>query len=167
MTRRFLAVRRCAYALPRGLTFAFALTTQAILLGCSEGYPTDDLKPDPRTHAPTQTDIVQALNETGRSPSAQGRWTYRFQSPCSVAVSHASQAWGESQRVVDLKDQSLEVQSKDGAHSVILIPKDAEKERQSVVFVGQSRVSAMDVHSWIRRLRGTCVAIGAPARAGA
>jgi hypothetical protein len=156
LARRRHPTPRLSRETGRGRILVLVLSAHTVLWGCTEGYPTEDLKPDPRTHVLTQADIMQALNETGHSPSAQGRWTYRFHAPCGVAVEHESKTSGESRRLVDLTGQLLEVMSGDESHSVLLASQGPGKERAEVLFIGRSRVSAMDIHTWLRRLRGTC-----------
>jgi hypothetical protein len=135
---------------------ALVLAAAVAQSGCSEGYPTDDVTPDPRTHIPSQADILHALNDTGRSPSAHGQWSYRFQAPCSVAVARDSQGFSERRLLVDLTGPLRDVQSDEDKHSVIISSPDAGHGRDSVLFVGRSRVSAIDLHTWMRRLRATC-----------
>jgi hypothetical protein len=107
----------------------------ALLLGCSDGYPTDDA-PQIAPSVMSRTQLLQALNELGAEPHLGRRWRYGLGPGCVLEVRVHNE---RGRQQVPLAGASIESSSHEGRIGVRVVPERADDTEPEAVTVLETR----------------------------
>jgi hypothetical protein len=130
----------------------------ALLVGCTEGYPSQDAPPfEPERWSQAQR--LEQLRAIGNPRGAAVRWRYTLETSCRLAVERKPR-WGSADRVeVALRrvDVGVRAGGEDAAGFVVVAH--GADDTRTTLYAGTRRVDVMHAATLVKLLQRDCVEV--------
>ncbi len=135
------------------LHFSLVALLVLSLVGCSDGYPTEDV-PQIDHARMTQAQLLAALNALGKEPQLGKRWRYAMHADCELEVSVRN---GEKdRRRVVLEGAEVTTRSVEGVSEIRLVPKVGGETQGVTVLKTQRWSDTVRARSLLTHLEVRC-----------